>query len=233
MDFSPFTPNAHNHRSNSNASSNIAKEEEYELKSNIFKFAYIILTIIKSCLGLYILFKHRHLISSNTRNHLIFYISYYTILWPIAFIGSFFFFLCIFSIDCLLKLIKLRANNNQNQNQKHKKLEEEIKEIPESISSYGFIYTTFIIFIVISYIISIPASIYFLNKIMINEIKTNDMTTNWIYAFFFFNFIVSILVFIMFIFYTFVIRELNKHKIDIEDEFLEKITKEVELSRRL
>jgi len=186
------------------------------------KFLYVFLTILKSCLGIFILYKYRYLISNDYKHQFLSFLTYYTFLWPIAIISSFVFYLAVFSIDIILKFIKNRSPK--------KNLEEEIEEQSQSKSTFfGFIFTTFSITIIASYVAAIPLSIYLINSAIVEKTIKYNLTINWLLTFFGFNFIVSLLVLTMFIYYTIVIREANNHKLDIEDNFIENINKVAEV----
>ena len=215
------------HPSNASDATNSSNKliKEYNSKSQKLKFLYVTVSLIKTCIGIYILYNHRQFINqeSNLKNQFIFYLTYYTFIWPIALIGSFTFFLAIFSIDCLLSVVKYRSL---------KKVDKNIHEYYHNFN-FKFLYSTFIITIVVSYVISIPTNIYLMHTMFTNDIQifTNSLTFAWFFTYFTFNFLVSLLVFIMFIYYVFATNEINKYKIDIEDNFIENIKKEMETSQ--
>ena len=197
-------------------------------KMSKFKALYIIMTILKSCLGLFILFKNKHIIEikiGEYMSYLTFYIAYYTFLWPIAIVSSFILVVFIFSIDCCLKIIRIRSRTKLSV--------DNLDEIPASSSSYDFIYIILIIFIIISYIASVPITIYLLYQNYLNDNLKQIITASFIFTFFVINVSSALLVFSMFMFYTLVIRELNKKKLNINDSFIDEITKEVEISRKM
>ena len=74
---------------------------------------YLILTIMKTCLGLYILYENKRVISTLTDELKIYmfqFIMLYTFLWPIASVFSTLFFVGIHIIDLLLQITKPRKD---------------------------------------------------------------------------------------------------------------------------
>jgi len=84
-----------------------------EKKTNLLRTIYLILTIMKTCFGLYILYENKRVISTLTDKLKIYMfqlIMLYTFLWPIASVFSTLFFVRIHIIDLLLQITNPRKD---------------------------------------------------------------------------------------------------------------------------
>jgi len=183
-------------------------------KKNI-KYTYIIVSLLNSVLGLYILYNYQITFKTIASNIIFkYYIFVFTFHWPISFvIGTM--FAAIIYVSRLLFLCVTCPTP--------------IKEDSNDFNIFGYIMTLLMIIVLLLHISAIPIGI----KILYEFLKINDFEFNKKFAAFYLftlsNLIMSCMIFFtFFIFLICVKNESKKFDNKVDRKFLEGIEKEIE-----
>jgi len=200
---------------------------EDEKKTNKLKNVYLVMSLLKTGIGLYIIYENKVEISTTseeTKKHMFEFIILYTFLWPLALVFSTFFFVGIHFIDIILQITKPRRNKAITQ-PLNGDLESNLNNSNfNTFSNSRFFLTTIISFIIVFYVVSIPAGSILLWKVITRKLLTKGLVYYKIFAFYGLNFVISVFVLGFLVYYTCYLRT-QKKKLEIDDVFLQSIEK--------
>jgi len=204
-----------------------------EKQTNKLKNIYLILSITKTCIGLYILYESKNEIANNTEEimkHMFQFIILYTFIWPLALVFSTLFFVGIHFIDIILQITKPRRHNKNSEVNNGNDIETTAQVNTNSFNTFSnakFFYTTIFTFIVVSYIVSIPIGFILLSHLIKKQLLTKSLIFYKVLAFYGLIFFISIFLCIFIIYYMCYLKR-HKKKIEIDDAFLNSIEKKIE-----
>jgi hypothetical protein len=220
----------------SQTSSNSHYRGKNLFKEKFFKYIYTSITIINLIFALIGLYYRGKFLS----NYVYIYIISYSFLWPICFLISlnltafikFFVFLTTKNIETSKNLIEneFKANENTDNQMDHTL----IKSEQNSQTFYTLFVTIFIIILLIFYLISIPASIFAMNSLLMTKnFKSEYLKFIFVFLFIIINLIKSLFIFILSVYY-FLLEKFysNKMKINFDEEFIQNIEKEIEQANK-
>jgi hypothetical protein len=212
-------------------------------KYTILKIIYVLSSCLITGIGIYILYKFKQIL---TAHHIFFiiYVTSYTFLWPITIV------ICLITalFVSIIKRLFFKTDNNNNNNReffdKYKSSSYDFNNMninmniddqsSEEKHSFQYLTVVFVFILVVLYTIGIPASFYMLYLMIDHHILSNYKTYSSIYSFVILILITSFVCVGIFVYYMIIEKFLsNKIKLDIDDDFINKVEEEVKRNKKL
>lgn len=189
-------------------------------KQTCFKYFYIIVSLINSALGVYLIYNNKKYVLNSFEKYetLNYFVYTYTFIWFIAFICGLIFASFIFLIYkslILCNVIKQRINADNQ-------LEEEYSILSYTIVSFYFGLVTL-------YTLAIPYGIYLIRHMIKDKSYMDFNRFYFVYLYIFINIFLGVFLISIFI-YVFIfihIRLSSKQKINLDEEMIQKAEKEI------
>ena len=201
--------------------------------TNRLRNIYLIFSLVKTFLGLYIIYENKVEILANndeTKKLIFQYIVFYSFLWPIALAFSTLFFVAIHIIDTILQLIKPR---NHELNEDLENLKFQTINNFKNFSNSKFFLSTILSIIFIAYLLSIPCVFVLFSNLTKKKLLQKNVIYYRILAFLGLNLFISLFIVSILIYFACFLKIQNK-KLEIDEDFLQSIEKkEKEESKNL
>jgi hypothetical protein len=208
------------------------------------KLTYILITILNTSLGLISLLKHYQIFIRQEVPHILIYIILFTFHWPIViFLG--------FIISGLIVMIKKVILFFKNKNQLVEEDEINISRLEENSNNdvinttilsnhfynhsyFSFLVGVIIIILICLYTICIPFSFFSTRSLLQNKLFYQHYQSYVdTYLFILLNFVKSLVIFCVAFYYLFKKKfKSNKLKIELDEEFIKQVEKEVEQANK-